>query len=162
MRQINEVQSISQRPSLRVMPRTFRVIPVNGSDAVKWTSIALRSLSEPVKGDFAKGVEIGMNAITSELFLPLNEQLPVERILSCFSSATAGRRAAKLSRILHLVHHYPGKPHLHTGLRFVTAALWASYAALRLEGEEGRLQSERIGFQAQTVWDALGWKVAQV
>jgi hypothetical protein len=44
----------------------------------------------------------------------------------------------------------------------VTAALWASYAALRLEGEEGRLQSERIGFQAQTVWDALGWKVAQV
>jgi hypothetical protein len=159
--QIHDVQSISWRPSFSETPRSFRLIPVTGSDAGKWISIALGSLSEPVKEEFAKGVDIGMNAITSELFLPLNEELPVERILSCFSNATVNRRAAKLSRILHLVHHYPGKPHLHMGLRFVTAALWASYAALKLEGEEGRMQSSRMGSQARSVWAALGWKVAQ-
>ena len=161
MQQVSEARSISWRPSLSETPRAFRLISVLGSDALKWTSIALRSLSEPGKDDLAKGVEIAMNVIRNELFLPLNEELPVERILSCFSSATVSRRATKLSCILHLVHGYPGAPHLHIGLRFVTAALWASYAALNLDGEEGRLQSERIGSDAKTVWAALGWKVAQ-
>jgi hypothetical protein len=160
MRQVHDCQAISWRPSLSEMPRSFRIIPVTGSDAVNWISIALRTLSEPMKEDFAKGVDIGMNAITSELFLPLNEELPIERILSCFSSATVNRRAAKLSRILHLVHHYPGRPNLHMGLRFVTAALWASYAALKLEGEEGLLLSKKIDWDAKTVWTVLGWKVA--
>jgi hypothetical protein len=160
MRQTSEAQSIFWRPSLSETPRTLRVIPVMGSDAVKWTKIALRSLSEPEKEDFARGVEAGMNLIRSELFLPLNEELPVQRILSCFSTATVNRRAAKLSRILHLVHSHPGAPHLHKGLRFVTAALWASYAAMNLEGEEGRLQSERITSEAEPVWTALGWQVA--
>lgn len=161
MRQIQDVQSIRWRPSFSETPRGFRIIPVTGSDAGKWISNALRSLSEPVEEEFARGVDIAMNAITSELFLPLNEELPIDRVLSCFSNATVNRRAAKLSRILHLVHHYPGRPNLHMGLRFVTAALWASYAALKLEGEEGRLQSLRIVSQAMTVWAALGWKVAQ-
>ena len=161
MRQLSQAQSISWRPSLSVTPRAFRFIPVMGYDAIEWTSIALNALSQPEKDDLAKGVEIAMNVIRSELFLPLNEELPVERILSCFSSATVNRRATKLSCILHLVHSYPGAPNLHKGLRFVTAALWASYAALNLEGEEGRLQSERIGSEAKTVWAALGWKVAQ-
>jgi hypothetical protein len=159
VRQMSEVQSISRRPTLSETPRIFRIIPVAASDARKWTSIALRSLSETGKDELAKGVEIGMNAIMSELFLPLNEELPVERMLSCFSSATVNRRAAKLSQILHLVHNYPGQPHLHAGLRFVTAALWASYAALKLEGDEGRLQGEDVGSQAKEVWTALGWKV---
>jgi len=160
MPQVQDVQSINWRPSFADTPRSFRIIPVTGSDAIKWISIALGSLSDPVREEFARGVDIGMNAITSELFLPLNEELPIERIFSCFANATVNRRAAKLSRILHLVHHYPGKPHLHTGLRKVTAALWASYAALKLEGEEGRLQSKRIDWDAKMVWAALGWKVA--
>jgi hypothetical protein len=161
MQPMSEAQTMFWRPNLSEVPRSLRVIPVMSTDAVKWIEIAARSLSEPGKEDFARGVEAAMNLIRSELFLPLAEELPVQRILSCFSSATANRRAAKLSRILHLVHSYPGLPNLHKGLRFVTAALWASYAALNLEGEGGKVQGERISVEAEPVWNALGWKVAR-
>ena len=68
--------------------------------------------------------------IKDELLLPIGRDLPVREIIGCFSMATANRRATKLSRILHLVHTYPGAPLLHKGLRFVTASLWSGYAAL--------------------------------
>jgi hypothetical protein len=101
-----------------------------------------------------------MKMIKEELLLPVGRDLPVREIIGCFSMATANRRATKLSRILHLVHTYPGAPLLHKGLRFVTASLWSGYAALGLEGEEGKLQSARIDTSGRVVWATLGWNVA--
>lgn len=122
--------------------------------------VAIRCVSEGHSSSFGEGVEYGMRMIKDELLLPIGRDLPVREIIGCFSMATANRRATKLSRILHLVHTYPGAPLLHKGLRFVTASLWSGYAALGLEGEEGKLQSARIDVSGQVVWSALGWNVA--
>lgn len=141
-------------------PRTLRIVPITGADAVEWTMVAIRCVSEGHSSSFGEGVEYGMRMIKDELLLPIGRDLPVREIIGCFSMATANRRATKLSRILHLVHTYPGAPLLHKGLRFVTASLWSGYAALGLEGEEGKLQSARIDVSGQVVWSALGWNVA--
>ena len=159
MQSVSESEQLMWRPSFPEMPRTLRIIPVNGADAMEWTLVAAQCAAEGSCEDFARGIELGMNVIKSELLLPLDREPPVEQLLSCFSAATANRRSAKLSRILHLVHNYPGAALLHKGLRFVTASLWASYASLGLEGEEGKLQSARISSAGQPVWAAHGWKV---
>jgi hypothetical protein len=127
---------------------------------MEWTMIAARCASEERSAAFRDGVDHGMHVIKDELLLPVGRDLPVREILGCFSLATANRRATKLSRILHLVHSYPNAPQLHKGLRFVTAALWSSYAALGLEGEEGKLQGARIDSAGQIVWSTLGWNIA--
>ncbi|HEY7747474.1 MAG TPA: hypothetical protein VH933_02230 [Aestuariivirgaceae bacterium] len=157
---MSELQQAIWRPSFPDTPRLLRIIPVSGIDAIEWTMVGVRCVSEPNQQDFAKGTELGMNLIKGELLLPLGRELTVQELLSCFTVATANRRATKLSRILYLVHTYPGVPMLHRGLRFVTATLWASYAALGLEGEDGRLQSARINSTADVVWATLGWKIA--
>lgn len=127
---------------------------------MEWTSVATRCVEDD-RLSFAKGTDLGMNEIKSELLLPIDRELPVYKLLMCFASATTNRRATKLSRILHFVHSYPGEPMVHRGLRFVTASLWASYAELGLEGEEGKLQSAKIRSAANAVWTSLGCKVAK-
>jgi hypothetical protein len=159
MNPMSEAQAVQWRPSFPEIPSTLRIISVSGMDAINWTMAAVRCVSEPGHEALARGTDIGMMAIKSELLLPVGQELPVQRLLSCFSSATANRRMTKLSRILHLVHNHPGAPQLHKGLRFVTASLWASYAMLNLEGEEGRLQGARIISAGNIVWTTLGWKV---
>jgi hypothetical protein len=159
MSSTSEAQAVQWRPSFPEIPSTLRIIPVSGMDAINWTMAAVRCISEPGHEAFARGTDIGMNAIKGELLLPVGRELPVEKLLNCFSTATANRRMAKLSRILHLMHSHPGAPQLHKGLRFVTASLWASYAMLNLEGEEGRLQAARIMSAGNIVWTTLGWKV---
>lgn len=157
---MTETQQAIWRPSLSETPRTLRIVPITGADAVEWTMVAIRCVSEGHSSSFGEGVEYGMRMIKDELLLPIGRDLPVREIIGCFSMATANRRATKLSRILHLVHTYPGAPLVHKGLRFVTASLWSGYAALGLEGEEGKLQSARIVASGQVVWSALGWNVA--
>jgi hypothetical protein len=160
MRTVTETQQVIWRPSFPDTPRTLRVIPVSGADAVEWTMVAIPCVAGSQYELFAKGAGLGMSFIKSELLLPIGRNVPLPDLMSCFATATAtaNRRAAKLSRILHLVHAHPGVPPLHKGLRFVTASLWASYAELGLEGEEGKLQSARIISTAHVVWTALGWK----
>lgn len=158
MSPMSEAQAVQWRPSFPEIPSSLRIISVSGVDAINWTMAAVRCVSEPGHEAFAQGTDIGMNAIKSELLLPVGQDLPVQKLLNCFTAATANRRVAKLSRILHLVHNHPGAPQLHKGLRFVTASLWASYAMLNLEGEEGRLQGARILSAGNIVWTTLGWK----
>jgi hypothetical protein len=157
---MTEAQQAIWRPSFPDTPRTLRIIPVTAADAIEWTMVAIKCAADKQCQDFGEGAELGMNVIKSELLLPINRELPVHELLSCFTAATANRRATKLSRILYLVHKHPGAPFVHKGLRFVTASLWASYAALGLEGDEGRLQSARINSAADVVWTTIGWKVA--
>ncbi|MGH6875590.1 MAG: hypothetical protein ACREDW_11270 [Aestuariivirgaceae bacterium] len=157
---MTESQQAVWRPSLSETPRTLRIVPISGADALEWTMVAVRCVSEGYPPGFSEGVEHGMRMIKDELLLPVGHDLPVREIIGCFSMATANRRATKLSRILHLVHTYPGAPPLHKGLRFVTASLWSGYAALGLEGDEGKLQSARIDAAGKSVWAALGWNVA--
>jgi hypothetical protein len=160
MQIMSENQQVLWRPSFPATPRGLRIIPMSGADAMEWTTVAARCVAEEHHQSFANGTALGMNEIKCELLLPLDRELPVHKLLSCFASATTNRRATKLSRILHLVHSYPGVPMVHRGLRFVTASLWASYAELGLEGEEDKLQSARIKSAANSVWATLGWKVA--
>jgi hypothetical protein len=157
---MTEIQQAVWRPTLPETPRTLRIVPITGADAIEWTMVAVRCVSEGHASGFGDGVDYGMKMIKDELLLPVGRDLPVREIIGCFSMATANRRATKLSRILHLVHTYPGAPLLHKGLRFVTASLWSGYAALGLEGEEGKLQSARIDTSGQVVWATLGWNVA--
>jgi hypothetical protein len=157
---MTETQQAVWRPSLTETPRTLRIVPITGADAIEWTMVAARCISEGRFSGFGEGVEYGMKMIKDELLLPVGHDLPVREIMGCFCMATANRRATKLSRILHLMHTYPSAPLLHKGLRFVTASLWSGYAALGLEGEEGKLQSARIDAAAQIVWATLGWNVA--
>ena len=159
MQSMTEVPQAIWRPSFPETPRRLRIIPVVAADAIEWTMVGIRCISDSHQ-PFAEGTGLGMDVITSELLLPVNRELSVHELLACFTTATANRRATKLSRILHLVHKYPGAPLLHKGLRFVTASLWASYAALGLEGDEGRLQSARINSAADVVWTTLGWKTS--
>lgn len=149
------------KPALLATPPAMRLIVVTGADAVEWTMVGVRAVSEGKCPAFSEGVELGMNLIKSELLLPISRQLPVEEILQCFASATVNRRNAKLSRILYMVRTYPGAPILHKGLRFVTAALWAAYASMGIEGEEGQLQSKRIYNAGEPVWATLGWKTGK-
>lgn len=101
---------------------------------------------------------MGLDFIKDELLLPRDE-LPVQLLINCFSSATVNCRAKKLSSILHMIHRYPLSPTVHKGLRFVTASLWASYASFGVEGPDRKLQGVWIIKHAKTVWSALGWKV---
>lgn len=159
MQSMTEIQQAIWRPSFPETPSRLRIISVTAADAIEWTMVAIRCVSDSHQS-FAEGTALGMNVVTSELLLPVNRELSVHELLACFTAATANRRATKLSRILYLVHKYPGAPLLHKGLRFVTASLWASYAALGVEGDEGRLQSVRINSAANVVWTTLGWKAA--
>ena len=115
---MTESQQAIWRPSLSETPRTLRIVPITGADAVEWTMVAIRCVSEGHSSSFGEGVEYGMRMIKDELLLPIGRDLPVREIIGCFSMATANRRATKLSRILHLVHTYPGAPLLYKGLRF--------------------------------------------
>ena len=153
-----ETEAPVWRPALHATPPAMRLIVVSGADAVEWTMVGVRAVSNGRCPAFGEGVELGMNLIKSELLLPLSRELTVQEITRCFASATVNRRNAKLSRILYLVRTYPGAPLLHKGLRFVAAALWAAYASLGVEGEEGQLQSTRINAAGDAVWKTLGWK----
>jgi hypothetical protein len=162
----NQILSVAQsetdnpvwRPALHATPPAMRLIVVSGGDSVEWTMVGVRAVSNGRCPAFGEGVELGMNLIKSELLLPLSRELTVQEIMRCFASATVNRRNAKLSRILYLVRTYPGAPLLHKGLRFVAASLWAAYAALGVDGEEGQLQSTRINEASDEVWKTYGWK----
>jgi hypothetical protein len=153
-----EAESAVWRPALHATPPAMRLITITGGDAVEWTMVGVRAVSNGKCPSFGEGVELAMNFIKSELLLPLSRELSVQEITRCFAAATVNRRHAKISRILYMVRTYPGAPLLHKGLRFVAASLWASYASLGVEGEEGRLQGKRIDASGDAVWTTLGWK----
>ena len=156
MRTALGTNSIHWRPSFCSVPHSLRSIPVTGHDAMEWTSTAVFSLDEPSTFLLAKGVDLGMEVIERELLLPLHESPPVEKIIDCFALATQNRQTKKLSSILYLIHEHPGCPLLHRGLRFVTASLWASYAAL---GNDEKAVSNSVRSVAKILWSKLGWTV---
>jgi hypothetical protein len=156
-----ENNSVYWQPNFHAVPRSLRLIPVSGRDAMEWTSLAVFSLDGPSTSSLlAKGVNLGMDVIQRELLMPLNVNPPVEQIIDCFAAATLNRRAKKLSTILYLIHEHPGSPIVHRGLRFVTASLWASYACLGKDDIEEQALSTSVRSVSRILWTKLGWAVA--
>ena len=68
---MNESQQAVWRPSLSETPRTLRIVPITGTDAIEWTMVAVRCISEGHSSGFGDGVDYGMKMIKEELLLPV-------------------------------------------------------------------------------------------